>query len=140
MFSKKKLIEIVGTENFTDQLEELVPYSYDASMNGHRPDAAVWPESTEQVSQIVRFASNHKIPVIPRGAGTSLSGGAVPIQGGIIIDLSKMNKILEIRIENRYVRVQAGVVCDDLTRALAQHSFIFPPDPASSSVSPIGGN
>src|SRR4030043_2219159 len=140
MFSKKKLIEIVGTENFTDQLEELVPYSYDASMNGHRPNAAVWPESAEQVSQIVKFANEHKIPVVPRGAGTSLSGGAVPIQGGIIVDLSKMNKILEISIESRYVRVQAGVVCDDLNRALAKHSFIFPPDPASSSVSPIGGN
>ena len=134
------LIEIVGRENFTDQLEELVPYSYDASMNVHRPHAAVWPGTTEQVSQIVKFANEHKIPVVPRGAGTSLSGGAVPIRGGIIIDLSKMNKILEISIESRYVRVQAGVVCDDLNRALAKHSFIFPPDPASSTVSTIGGN
>jgi glycolate oxidase len=136
----QKLIEIVGKENFTDQLEELVPYSYDASMNVHRPDAAVWPESTEQVSEIVKFANTHKIPVIPRGAGTSLSGGAVPINGGIIIDLSKMNRILQISIENRYAKVQAGVVCDDLNRALAKYGFIFPPDPASSSVSTIGGN
>src|SRR3972149_4570408 len=113
----KKLIEIVGRENFTDQLEELVPYSYDASMNVHRPQAAVWTGTTEQVSQIVKFANEHKIPVVPRGAGTSLSGGAVPIRGGIIIELSKMNKILEISIESRYVRVQAGVVCDDLNRA-----------------------
>jgi glycolate oxidase len=136
----QKLIEIVGTENFTEQLEELVPYSYDASMNVHRPDAAVWPESTEQVSEILKFANEHKIPIVPRGAGTSLSGGAVPIQGGIIIDLSRMNKILEISIENRYARVQAGVVCDDLNRALSKHGFIFPPDPASSSVATIGGN
>ncbi len=135
-----KLIEIVGRENFTDQLEELVPYSYDASMNVHRPDAAVWPESSEQVQAIVRFAHEHKIPVIPRGAGTSLSGGVVPIKGGIIIDLSKMNHILEISIENRYARVEAGVVCDDLNRALAKHGFVFPPDPASSSVATIGGN
>jgi len=136
----QKLIEIVGKENFTDQLEELVPYSYDASMNVHRPNAAVWPESTEQVSEIVKFANTHKIPIIPRGAGTSLSGGAVPIRGGIIIDLSRMNRILEISIENRYARVQAGVVCDDLNRALAKYGFAFPPDPASSSVSTIGGN
>jgi glycolate oxidase len=136
----EKLIEIVGKENFTDQLEELVPYSYDASMNVHRPDAAVWPESTEQVSQIVKFANEHKIPIVPRGAGTSLSGGVIPIKGGIIIDLSRMNKILDISIENRYARVQAGVVCDDLNRELAKHGFIFPPDPASSSVSTIGGN
>src|SRR4030066_573398 len=136
----RKIIEIVGEENFTDQLEELVPYSYDASMNVHRPDAAVWPESTEQVLAIVKFANEHKIPVIPRGAGTSLSGGVVPIKGGVIIDLSKMNRILEVSIENRYARVEAGVVCDDLNIELAKHGFVFPPDPASSTVSTIGGN
>ena len=136
----EKLIEIVGRENFTDQLEELVPYSYDASMNVHRPDAAVWPESTEQVAKIVRFANEHRIPVVPRGAGTSLSGGVIPIRGGIIVDLSKMNRILEISIENRYARVQAGVVCDDLNRQLAKHGFTFPPDPASSTVATIGGS
>jgi glycolate oxidase len=136
----QELIEIVGRENFTDQQEELVPYSYDASMNVHRPDAVVWPESTEQVAQIVKFANEQRIPVVPRGAGTSLSGGVIPIRGGIIIDLSKMNRILEMSIENRYACVQAGVVCDDLNRALAKHGFAFPPDPASSSVSTIGGN
>jgi glycolate oxidase len=136
----QRLIEIVGKENFTDQLEELVPYSYDASMNVHRPNGAVWPESTQQVAEIVRFANEYKIPIVPRGAGTSLSGGVIPIQGGIIIDLSRMNRIIEISIENRYAQVQAGVVCDDLNRALAKHGFIFPPDPASSSVATIGGN
>ena len=140
MFPKQKLIEIVGAGNFTDQLEELVPYSYDASMNVHRPDAAVWPESTEQVAEIVKFANAYKIPVVPRGAGTSLSGGVIPIRGGIIIDLSRMNQILEISVENRYARVQAGVVCDDLNRQLAKHGFTFPPDPASSTVATIGGN
>jgi glycolate oxidase len=136
----QKLIEIVGKDNFTDQLEELVPYSYDASMNVHRPDAAVWPESTEQISEIIKFANENKIPVVPRGAGTSLSGGVVPIHGGIIIDLSRMNRILEISIENRYARVQAGVVCEDLNSEFATDRFTFPPDPASSSVSTIGGN
>ena len=140
MLESQKLIEIVGKDNFTDQLEELVPYSYDASMNVHRPDAAVWPESTEHVAEIVKFANEHRIPIVPRGAGTSLSGGAIPIRGGIIVDLSRMNRILEMSIENRYVRVQAGVVCDDLNRALAKHGFTFPPDPASSSVATIGGN
>jgi len=140
MIPKQRLIEIVGTENFTDQLEELIPYSYDASMNVHRPDGAIWPESAEQVAKIVQLANEVKIPVIPRGAGTSLSGGVIPIQGGIIIDLSKMNKIIEISIENRYARVQAGVVCDTLNRELAKFGFVFPPDPASSSVATIGGN
>ena len=136
----RKLIEIVGEDHFTDRLEELVPYSYDASMNFHRPDAAVWPESTEQVIEIVKFANEHKIPVVPRGAGTSLSGGVIPIHGGIVIDLSRMNRILKISIENRYAQVQAGVVCDDLNRELAKFGFTFPPDPASSSVATIGGN
>jgi glycolate oxidase len=140
MSTKDKMIEIVGADHFTDQLEELVPYSYDASMNVHRPDAAVWPESTEQIAEIVKFANEYKIPVVPRGAGTSLSGGVIPIRGGIIIDLSRMNRILEISIENRYAHVQAGVVCDDLNRQLAKHGFTFPPDPASSTVATIGGN
>src|SRR4030043_2294200 len=140
MLTKNKMIEIVGADHFTDQLEELVPYSYDASMNVHRPDAAVWPETAEQVLAIVKFANEYKIPVIPRGAGTSLSGGVVPIRGGVIIDLSKMNRILEVSIENRYAHVQAGGVCDDLNRELAKHGFVFPPDPASSTVSTIGGN
>lgn len=140
MLEKQKFVEIVGTENFTDQLEELVPYSYDASMNVHRPEGVVWPETVEQIVKIVTLANEKKIPLIPRGAGTSLSGGVIPIQGGIVIDLSKMNRILEISIENRYARVQAGVVCDFLNRELAKHGFVFPPDPASSSVATIGGN
>ncbi|MGQ9509935.1 MAG: FAD-binding oxidoreductase [Thermodesulfobacteriota bacterium] len=140
MLEKQKFVEIVGTENFTDQLEELVPYSYDASMNVHRPECVVWPETVEQIVEIVTLANEKKIPLIPRGAGTSLSGGVIPIRGGIIIDLSKMNRILEISIENRYAWVQAGVVCDLLNRELAKHGFVFPPDPASSSVATIGGN
>jgi len=136
----RELIEIVGEENFTDTLEELVPYSYDASVNVHRPDCVVWPESTEQVSEIVKFANERKIPLVPRGAGTSLSGGVIAINGGVIIDLSRMNRILEINIEDRYALVQAGVVCDDLNKKLANYGFTFPPDPASSSVATIGGN
>jgi len=136
----KELIKIVGEENFTDALEELVPYSYDASVNVQRPNSVVWPESTEQVSQIVAFANEQKIPVVPRGSGTSLSGGVIAINGGIIIDLSRMNRILEISIEDRYALVQAGVVCDDLNGKLAKYGFTFPPDPASSSVATIGGN
>jgi glycolate oxidase len=131
---------VVGEENYTDILEDLVPYSYDASVNVHRPDCVVWPESVEQVSEIVKIANNRKIPLVPRGAGTSLSGGVIPIHGGIIIDLSRMNRILAIKIEDRYALVQAGVVCDDLNRKLAKFGFVFPPDPASSSVATIGGN
>jgi glycolate oxidase len=136
----QKLIEIVGKENFTDHMNESVSYHGDLSMNARRPYAAVRPESTEQVCEIIKSANEHLIPVIPRGAGTGLSRDTVSGNGGIIVELSRMNHILEISIENRYVQVQAGVVCDDLNRSLAKNGFVFPPEPASSSASTIGGN
>ncbi|MBS3918481.1 MAG: FAD-binding protein [Deltaproteobacteria bacterium] len=133
-------MEIVGLENFTDDLIELVPYSYDASDHDHRPEVAVWPTSTEQVSNILILANGHLFPVTPRGAGTGLSGGAVPVRGGLIMDLCKMNRIIDIRIADRQVIVEPGVVYADLENALAPHGFFFPPDPSSSSVCTLGGN
>jgi len=137
---KKALIEIVGKENVTDDLIELIPYAYDASDHDHRPDAAVWPLSTEQISKILNLANEHYFPLTPRGAGTSLTGSAVPISGGLVLDLSRMNKILDICIPDRLVVVQPGVVYADLERALEPQGFFFPPDPASSSVCTLGGN
>jgi len=140
MNNMHKFIDIVGEDNFSDKIEDLIPYSYDASINVYRPDALIWPETAEQISQIVTIANQKGIPIIPRGAGTSLSGGVIAINGGIIIDVSKMDKIIEIKIEDRYATVQPGVICDDLNKELSKYKFIFPPDPASSSVSTIGGN
>lgn len=137
---KKVLKEIVGEENFTDELIELVPYAYDASDHEHRPEVVVWPIRTEQVSKILLLANIHRFPVTPRGAGTSLSGGAVPIHGGLIMDMCKMNQILDLRITDRQVVVQPGVVYADLEKVLAPYGYFFPPDPASSSVCTIGGN
>jgi glycolate oxidase len=138
--TKKALIEIAGEENFTDSLIDMISYSTDASEHKHRPDVAVWPRNTEQVSAILKLANEYKIPVIPRGAGTGLSGMVVPEQGGIVLDMLRMNKILDIRIEDRLVVVQPGVVYGDLERALASHGFFFPPDPASGVVCTLGGN
>ncbi len=137
---KQALMEIVGSENFTDDLIELIPYSYDASDHDHRPEVAVWPIRTEQVSQILLLANAHRFPITPRGAGTGLSGGAVPACGGLMMDLCKMNRILEIRIADRQVIVEPGVVYADLENVLAPHGFFFPPDPSSSSVCTLGGN
>ncbi|NWG02281.1 MAG: FAD-binding protein [Syntrophaceae bacterium] len=137
---KQKLKEIVGEENFTDDLIELVPYAYDASDHDHRPEAVVWPTHKEQVSQILFLANAHRFPVTPRGAGTGLSGGAVPVQGGLMMDLSKMNRILDMRIADRQAIVEPGVVYADLENALTPHGFFFPPDPSSSSVCTLGGN
>jgi glycolate oxidase len=137
---KQSLIHIVGENNYTDSLIDMVSYSYDASEHSHRPSCGVWAESTEQVSEIMKLANRKGIPVIPRGAGTGLSGMAVPAKGGIVLDLSHMNKILKISIEDRLAIVQPGVVYADLEKALALHGFFFPPDPASGKVATLGGN
>jgi glycolate oxidase len=117
-----------------------VSYSYDASDHNHRPEAAIWPTDTEQVSRILMLANEQRIAVTPRGAGTGLSGGAIPVRGGLVLDMCRMNKILDIRIPDRLTVVQPGVVYADLEKALAPYGFFFPPDPASSSVCTIGGN
>ncbi len=137
---KQALRTIVGEENMTDQLIDMVSYSYDSSEHSHRPDCAVWATTTEQVSEILKLANEHKIPVIPRGAGTGLSGMAVPVKGGIVLDLNRMNQIVNISIEDRYAVVQPGVVYADLDKALAPSGFCFPPDPGSGTVCTLGGN
>jgi glycolate oxidase len=137
---KGAIREVVGEKNFSDDLMDLVSYSYDASPEGHRPDGAVWVQTTEQVSAVLEVANEHRIPVIPRGAGTSLSGMAVPLHGGIVMDMAQMNKILKIRVNDRLAVVQPGVVNQELQDALAPHGFMFPPDPASAKVATLGGN
>lgn len=137
---KESLIKIVGPDNFTDTLIDRVSFSYDSSGLNRRPAAAVWIENTSQVAAVLRFANEHKWPVTPRGAGTSLTGSAVPQEGGLVLDMSRMNAILRISIEDRLVVVQPGVVFDDLNQALAPSGFFFPPNPASGKVSTIGGN
>lgn len=137
---KKALMGIVGKKNFTDLLIDLVSYSYDASDHDNRPEAAVWPTSAKQVSEIILLANKHSFPVIPRGAGTGLAGAAVPVRGGLVLDLCRMNKILDIRIADRLAVVQPGVVYADLQSALAPFGFFFPPDPASGKACTLGGN
>jgi len=137
---KVALAQIVGRENYTDLLIDLVSYSYDASDHDHRPDAAVWPTTSSQVSEILRLANQCRFAVIPRGAGTGLAGGAVPAHGGLVIDMCRMNKILAIQIPDRLAVVQPGVVYAELEKALAPHGFFFPPDPASAQACTLGGN
>ena len=137
---KQAIIEIVGKENYTESLIDLVSYSYDASDHDYRPEAAVWPATREAVSAILALANRHGFPVTPRGAGTGLAGAAVPAQGGLVLDLCRMNKLLDIRISDRLVIVQPGVVYADLEKALAPFGFFFPPDPASGTVCTLGGN
>ncbi len=137
---KQALIDIVGKESFTDLLIDIVSYSYDASDQDHRPEAAVWPNSSKQISQILILANKSSFPVTPRGAGTGMAGAAIPATGGLVLDLCRMNKVLDIRIPDRRVVVQPGVVYADLENKLAPYGFFFPPDPASGRVCTIGGN
>ncbi|MBW2027685.1 MAG: FAD-binding protein [Deltaproteobacteria bacterium] len=137
---RKALQEIVGAKNCRDQLIDLVSYSYDASDHAKRPECAVFPSNTKQVSRIMELANKHRIPVIPRGAGTSLTGSVVPVMGGIVLDLCKMNRIIDVRIADRLAVVEPGVVYGQMEKELAPHGFFFPPDPASSQVCTLGGN
>ncbi|MBA4392509.1 MAG: FAD-binding protein [Desulfobacca sp.] len=137
---KQALIRIIGKKNISDALIDRITSSMDFSDYRHDPTGTVWPTSTKQVSQILKLANQERIPVTPRGAGTGATGMAVPIQGGIVLDLVRMNKILNISIEDRLAVVQPGVVYADLQKALFPCGFCFPPDPASGKVATIGGN
>lgn len=137
---EQAIVDIVGKDNFTRDIIDLVSYSCDASEHSHRPLCAVFLETTAQIADIMKLANREKLPVTPRGAGTGLSGMAVPIRGGMVLDLCRMNQILKISIEDRLAVVQPGVVYANLEKALAPHGFFFPPDPASGKVSTLGGN
>ncbi|VVB72206.1 D-lactate dehydrogenase (acceptor) [uncultured archaeon] len=114
-------------------------YASDASQVEGLADYVVRPESTQQVSRILRLCSEENIPVTARGSGTGLSGGASPICGGIVLDLSGMNRIIEIDSENLQVIVEPGVIHEKLNMALKPFGFFFPPDPGSSAMCTIGG-
>ena len=134
------VIQIAGEEKVSTQLIDLVSASYDYSDHRHRPEAVVWPQSTREVAKIVELANLHKVSITPRGAGTSVAGGPVPERGGLVMDLCRMNRIMEISIIDRLAVVQPGVVYAELDKALKPHGYCFPPDPASSKVCTIGGN
>jgi len=126
-----KLEGIVGARKVLSRAEDLVLYEYDGSVEKARPEAVVFPSSTADVVAIVKLAVKHDVPIVGRGAGTGLSGGALARGGGIMLAFGHMNKILEMDFENRRAVVQPGVVNFDLTRAVEQAGFYFAPDPSS---------
>ncbi len=134
-----KLKEIVGEENIRTDAASLYVYGSDSSVHSADAEVVIRPGSVEDVQEILRFANAKKIPVVARGAGSGMSGHAVPIDGGIVLDMKRMNKILDIRTEDTLVKVQAGVVDDDLNRALKPYGFMYPTAPASSRIATIGG-
>jgi len=137
---KEELKAIVGQSRYLDSKEDLITYSYDAFMVQGQPEVVLLPITTEEVSKIMKVASREKIPVTARGAGTNLTGGSVPTQGGIVLSFTKMNKILSIDKENRVAVLQPGVVNMDFQKELTKHGLYYPPDPASMAVATMGGN
>ena len=135
-----RLKKIVGPENVLTSEMDLMLYSYDASLDKAKPDVVVLPDSTEEVSQIMALAYKEKIPILGRGSGTNLTGGTVPLHGGIVVHFSRMNRILEIDYANRTATVQPGIITLDLQTEVLKNGFVYQPDPASQKVSTIGGN
>ncbi|MGC8556141.1 MAG: FAD-binding oxidoreductase [Conexivisphaera sp.] len=134
------LRSIVGPGNVSTRWWELEVASSNAvgEIEGNA-EAVVWPSSAEQVAEILRYCSRRRIPVTPRGSGSSTSGNATPVMGGIVLSTRRMNRILEVSGEDLLAVVEPGVIYEDLNRALAGRGLFFPPEPASGSVSTIGG-
>jgi glycolate oxidase len=136
----KELQNVVGKEWVRNDPEDLLCYAYDSTFQENLPDVVVTPHTTEQVTGIMRVAHREGIPVVPRGMGSGLAGGSIPSRGGIALNLTRMNRILEIDQVNRVVVVQAGVVTADLQEEVAKVGLYYPPDPSSQRQSTIGGN
>ena len=120
--------------------EDLLVYEYDATIDRGLPEAVVLPEDAKGVATAVRIARKHHVPVTARGAGTGLSGGAIPCEGGVVIVTTRMNRIVELDSENRIAIVEPGVINLDISRAAAPHGLYYAPDPSSQKACSIGGN
>src|SRR5215475_13362860 len=136
----RELTSLLGADNVLSQTEDLLLYEFDGSVEKARPEVVVFPRTTEDVSRIVNLANKYQVPVVGRGAGTGLSGGALARGGGVMIVFARMNRILELDLENRRAVVQPGVVNLDITRAVEHAGLYFPPDPSSQKSCTIGGN
>jgi glycolate oxidase len=135
-----ELRKIAGSDAVLDRPEDLMLYEYDGGVRKSTPGAVVFPQNTQQVSQIVRLAAATKVPIVARGAGTGLSGGAICKAGGIVIAFSRMNRVLEVDVENLRAVVQPGVVNLQLSEHVSHLGLYFAPDPSSQKACTIGGN
>src|SRR6267142_1898030 len=136
----RELVALLGPKAVLSQAEDLMLYEYDGSVELGSPECIVFPDSTREVAEIVRLAKQYETPLVGRGAGTGLSGGAIARNGGIVISFSRMNRILEVDAVNLRAVVQPGVVNLDLSRAVEHLGLYFAPDPSSQKSCTIGGN
>lgn len=144
MLDKKHITtlkSIVGDDNCFDDKAHLIAYCYDATKNRYEPSAVVFPKDEDDVSRVLRYCNDNLIAIVPRGAGSGFTGGALPVTGGVVLAFEKhMNKILEIDQKNLVAVVQPGVVNKELQEAVEKVGLFYPPDPASQEYSTIGGN
>jgi glycolate oxidase len=136
----REVKSLLGAANVLDKPEDLLLYEFDGSVEKARPELVVFPYTTEDVSNVVRLAAKYEVPVVGRGAGTGLSGGALARGGGVMIVFARMNRILDIDLAQRRAVVQPGVVNLEITRAVESAGFYFAPDPSSAKSCTIGGN
>ncbi|MDQ3801971.1 MAG: FAD-binding protein [Acidobacteriota bacterium] len=137
---QEKLKQIVGAENVLIEPEKVEPYGADAVKEKFPPEAVVFPESTAEMVQILKLANEYLFPVTARGGGVGYTGGAVPVDGGIVIGTDRMKKIIEINVDDLYVVCQPGLTTYELQQEVEKYGLLFPPDPASYKDSYIGGN
>jgi glycolate oxidase subunit GlcD len=137
----KNLRALLGPGQVISDPDELLVYECDGLTHyRHRPRAVVFPDSTEEVSAVMRLLSRERVAVVPRGAGTGLSGGALALGGGVCVELSRMRRVLKVDVENRLAVVEAGVVNAHVSRAVARHGLYYVPDPSSQGTCTVGGN
>ncbi|ATW26291.1 FAD-binding oxidoreductase [Candidatus Formimonas warabiya] len=136
----KKLQAVVGKQNVLNNRIDLLTYSYAEHLRGINPLAVIFLQNTFQVSQVLKILNQWQIPSIPRGAGTNLCGGTIPLDEAVVLEFARMDQILELDILNRYIAVQPGVTNIAVQKALEPFGYFFAPDPASMQVSTIGGN
>ncbi|HEU5140758.1 MAG TPA: FAD-linked oxidase C-terminal domain-containing protein [Bacillales bacterium] len=137
----EKLKATIPGDRLVFDVQERYNYGSDASSFGnYLPDVVIHPEDAEEISQLVKLANQYRIPVYPRGAATSLSGGPLPVEGGMVLDLSRLNQKLVIDRENMLAIVSPGVITDEIHQKAEEAGLFYPPDPSSSDISTIGGN
>ncbi len=134
-----RLKSIFPSERLSTAAEDVVGASYDASRQEFAAEAVAWPLATEEVSAVMKLASAEGFAVYPRGAGSGMSGGALPVRGGLVLDFSKMNRLLEVRPGDRIAVCEPGIVLGDLEAQLKEQGLFFPPDPASHEFATLGG-
>jgi glycolate oxidase len=138
--SMKKVQAVVAEKHFTTAREDLMCYSYDGTGMEYMPSAIAFPGSAAEICSIMEIANHERFPVIPRGAGTGMTGGSLPVQGGLVLAMNRLNKILEIDTENQVAVVEPGVITGQFQAAVRKEGLFYPPDPASRDFCTIGGN